>query len=169
MQIAKLPHSRKSPFEKWKEPTSEEILNSLDERLVIQGPSQSQWIELKFPIKWITTMIGSEIEAIRQALEKVQFQYKNERVVILSDCKFANLDKMVFLRFIGSKDILAFLEMNEQMQWRQTICSISEFPWIEPIFHWTNEGNEMEPKRYFEAQSFEKIILHRLEVHERRY
>ncbi|ETO36802.1 hypothetical protein RFI_00260 [Reticulomyxa filosa] len=63
MQITKLLHSSKSPFEKWKEPTS--------------------------PIKGITTMVGSEIEAIRQALEKVQFQYKDERVLILSYCKFA--------------------------------------------------------------------------------
>ena len=42
--------------------------------------------------------------------------------------------------------------------------------------HWTNEGNEMEPhkipKRYLrnliECQSFEKIVLHNLEIHERR-
>ncbi|ETO02158.1 ribonuclease H [Reticulomyxa filosa] len=108
MQIARLPHPiNKSPFGKWMEPTQEEILNTLDERttvifvdgsckpdpgiggagLVIQDPSQSQWIEVKFPIQGITTMIGSEIEAIRQALKYVQ--HKDERVVILSDCKFA--------------------------------------------------------------------------------
>ncbi|ETO13485.1 hypothetical protein RFI_23893, partial [Reticulomyxa filosa] len=33
-------------------------------------------------------MICSEIDAIRQALERVQNQYKNEIVVVLSDCKF---------------------------------------------------------------------------------
>ncbi|ETN99149.1 hypothetical protein RFI_38332, partial [Reticulomyxa filosa] len=107
-------------------------------KLVFQG--YTQWIELKFPIKGITIMIGSEIEAIRQALEKVQIQYKNEIVVILSDCKFAvnaihikcNSETYNFPiaecqrlmkelgdngvpRFIGSKNIL---EMNEQMQWQ---------------------------------------------------
>ncbi|ETN97484.1 hypothetical protein RFI_40045, partial [Reticulomyxa filosa] len=85
-QIARLPRTRKSPFEKWSEPTQEQILASLDGKtivifadgstkpepglggtgLVIQDPSFHQWIELEFPIKGITTMIASEIESIRQ-------------------------------------------------------------------------------------------------------
>ncbi|ETO34754.1 hypothetical protein RFI_02331 [Reticulomyxa filosa] len=43
--------------------------------------------------------------------------------------------------------------------------------------HWTNEYNEMESHKHtkqylrnlIESQSFEKIILHRFDVHERRY
>ncbi|ETO00876.1 hypothetical protein RFI_36564 [Reticulomyxa filosa] len=62
--IAKLPHPIKSPFDKWIEPTQEEILNTLDERttaifvdgsckpdpglggveLVVQDTSSSKWI-----------------------------------------------------------------------------------------------------------------------------
>ncbi|ETO06355.1 hypothetical protein RFI_31030, partial [Reticulomyxa filosa] len=88
MQITKLPHSSKSPFEKWKGPTSEEILNSLDESTIAifaDGSCRPEDLDEQ----GITTMIGSEIEAIRQALEKVQFQYKDERVLILSGRKFA--------------------------------------------------------------------------------
>ncbi|ETN97764.1 hypothetical protein RFI_39762, partial [Reticulomyxa filosa] len=110
-QIAKLPHPIKSPFDKWIEHTQEEILNTLDEKmiaifvdgsckpdqglggagLVVQDPSSSKWMELQFHVQGITTMIGCEIEAIRQALIYTQHNLsgKDERVVILSDCKFA--------------------------------------------------------------------------------
>ena len=101
----------KSPFERWSQPTPGQILDSLDNKtvvifadgstkpepgiggagLVIQDPSLEQWIEMEFPIKGITTTIGSEIDAIRNAIEYVITNYRarDERVVILSDCKFA--------------------------------------------------------------------------------
>ena len=110
MQIEKLPHPRKSPFEKWSEPNSGQILVSLDQStiviftdgstkpepgiggagLFIQDPSLRQSLELEFPINGITTTIGSEIEAVRQALIYTQTHYTSSesRVVILSDCKF---------------------------------------------------------------------------------
>ena len=84
-------HPIKSPFERWSEPTSEEILTLLEENtiviytdgstkpepgiggagLVIQDPEHKEWLELEFPIKGITTNVGSELEAVRQALEYV--------------------------------------------------------------------------------------------------
>ena len=61
--------------------------------LVIQDPSMAEWIQLEYPIDGITTCIGSEIEAIKIALEYVSIHYqqgeREERVIILSDCKFA--------------------------------------------------------------------------------
>ena len=46
---------------------------------------------MEFPIRGITTTIGSEIDAIRHAIEYVGANYKGTeaRVVIMSDCKFA--------------------------------------------------------------------------------
>ncbi|ETO00983.1 ribonuclease H, partial [Reticulomyxa filosa] len=190
--------------------------------LVIQGPSQSQWIEVKFPIQGITTMIGSEIEAIRQALKYVQQNQsdKDERVVILSDCKFAvnaihnksNSETYNFpvaecqqlMKELGENDVPEIYwikghsgneradavaksarfqaEFNQPELFRRPdkTAPFLNFHGLNPFFteewnrHWTNE---MEPhkclKRYLrnliEAQSFEKIILHRLEVHKRRY
>ena len=58
--------------------------------LVVQDPSRTQWLELEFPMKGITTIIGSEFEGVRQGLKYVQENFKNKesRVVIISDCKF---------------------------------------------------------------------------------
>ena len=110
MHVERLPHSTKSRFKRWSEPTPDQILESLDSNtivifadgstkpepgiggsgLVIQDPSLEQWIEMESPIKGITTTIGSEIDAIRHAIEYVCMNYKSrdERIIILSDCKF---------------------------------------------------------------------------------
>ncbi|ETO00631.1 hypothetical protein RFI_36809 [Reticulomyxa filosa] len=86
MCIEKIPHPRNSPFEKWMDPNTEQILESFDANtvvifaygstkpepgigcacLVIQDNSLPNWLELEFPINGITTAIGSEIEAFRQ-------------------------------------------------------------------------------------------------------
>ncbi|ETO08756.1 hypothetical protein RFI_28632 [Reticulomyxa filosa] len=106
-----IPHPTKSPFARWCEPSSSQILTSLDNDcviiftdastipnpgfggvgLVVQDPSMSKWIELQIPIQGITTNIGCEIESIKIALEYVlkYYQDKEYRVVILNDCKFA--------------------------------------------------------------------------------
>ena len=54
--------------------------------LVIQG---SQWLELEFPIKVLTKIIGCEIEAICQALIYEHYIPSETRVVIPSDSKFS--------------------------------------------------------------------------------
>ena len=247
MQISKIPHPKKSPFEKWSEPTAETILMSLDEKesvvifadgstkpepgiggagLVIQDPQISQWLEFEFPIKGITTAIGSEIEAVRQALEYVKQNYKNieSRVVILSDCKFvvnAILNKcnsetynfpvsacQKLLNELGENDVPEIYwikghsgipgneradivaksarfdaEMNQPDLYRRPDASAPflNFHGLNPYFinlwnrHWIHEGNELEPHKHpkrfirnlIEAQSFEEIILHNLDVFER--
>lgn len=109
VNIVPIPHSRKSPFPRWSNPSPDEILSSLGNDcvilfvdgstspnpgisgagLVIQDPSLDSWIELEYPIKGITTNIGCEIEGIRKALEYIIMNYKEKehRVIILSDCK----------------------------------------------------------------------------------
>jgi ribonuclease HI len=247
MQASKLPHSIKSPFEKWSEPTPDEILGSLDENavvifadgsckpepglggagLVVQDPSFEHWLELEFPIKGITTTIGSEIEAVRQGLEHVNQNYigVESRVVMLSDCKFvvnAILNKcnsetynfpvaecQRLMKNLGENDVpeiywikghsgipgneradavakrarfKAETEQPELYRRPDKSALFLNFHCLNPSFtkewnrHWTNEGNEMEPHKYpkrflcnlIDAQSFEKIVLHRLDVHERR-
>ena len=107
----------------------------------------------------------------------------------------------MFLRFIGSKDILEYLERNEladkvakrarhraEMDQHDLIrrpdrsAPFLNIHGLNPYFmkewnrHWINEGNEnhphQHPKRFIcnliEAQSFEKIVLNRLGMHERR-
>ncbi|ETO10577.1 hypothetical protein RFI_26801 [Reticulomyxa filosa] len=104
MQIAMI------PFAIFNEPTSDETLLSLDFDCnvifcdgstfpnpaiggagpVIHDPCLPQLLELEYPINGITTNIGSDIEAMRFALEYVINHYKShcERVIILTDCKF---------------------------------------------------------------------------------
>ncbi|ETO03483.1 ribonuclease H [Reticulomyxa filosa] len=77
MQIAMMPQSNKSPFAIFNEPTSDEILISLDNNcivvfcdgstypnpgiggagLVIQDPNMPNWLELEYPITGITTTL----------------------------------------------------------------------------------------------------------------
>ena len=110
MFITNIPTSIKSPFRLMSEPSSEQILASLTSdcvviftdgsatpnpgiggaAIVVQDPSLSNWLELEFPIKGITTNIGCEIEAMKQALEYTKNNLIDceGRIIILSDCKF---------------------------------------------------------------------------------
>ncbi|ETO00626.1 RnhA2 [Reticulomyxa filosa] len=100
MQVAMMPQSNKSPFAIFNEPTSDEILVSLDNDCIVifcdgstytnPDPSMSNWLELEYPITCIKTNIGSETEAMRLALEYVGNHYRFHfgRLIILTDCKF---------------------------------------------------------------------------------
>ncbi|ETO35924.1 hypothetical protein RFI_01138 [Reticulomyxa filosa] len=94
--VSVTPHSTKSPFQRWSVPTPSQILASLDENCVvvfadastmpnpgigwvglfIQDQSLSNWLEFEIPIQGITTSIGSEIQAIKIALEYVAKNYQ---------------------------------------------------------------------------------------------
>ena len=119
MQISKLPHSNKSPFEKWSEPTPDQILASLNENTVvifadgsckpepglvgaglfIQDPLLSQGLELEFPITGITTMIGSEIEAVQQGIEYVAQNYR------ASSYNFPVAECQILMKELGENDV----------------------------------------------------------------
>ena len=183
-------------------------------------------MELEFPIKGITTTIGSEFEGVYQGLKYVQENFKNKdsRVVILSDCKFVVnsilnkcnsetynfpvADCQSIMKELGENDcpeiywikghsgipgneradqvakkarLQAEIQQPEIYRRPDKTSSFLNFQGLNPYFierwnrHWINEGNELRPhkhpKRYLrnliECQSFEKIVLHNLEVHER--
>ncbi|ETO08846.1 hypothetical protein RFI_28541 [Reticulomyxa filosa] len=248
MHVEKIPHPKNSPFEEWMEPTPGQILESFDDNTVvifadgstkpepgiggaglgIQDQSLPNWLELEFPIKGITTAIGSEIEAVRQGLEYITNNYKDtgKRLVILSDCKFAvntilnkfNSESYNFpvsecqqiMKNLGSSNVPEIYwikghsgipgneradavakrarfkaELNQPDLFRRPdrTAPFLNFHDLNPSFtaewnrHWTNEGNEMKPHKHakrflrnlIESQSFEKIVLHNLDVHERRF
>ncbi|ETO12526.1 hypothetical protein RFI_24849 [Reticulomyxa filosa] len=242
-----IPHPIKSPFDRWSEPTPSQILSSLDETcvviftdgstmpnpgiggvgLVIQDNSMPKWIELQIPIQGITTSIGSEIESIKTALEYTlkYYQNKDNRVIIMNDCKFAvnaitnKWDAEMYKKQVDTCQKIMLQMGSENVPEIYWIKGHSGIPGNEkadevakkarqnaqsnqpglyqrpdksasflnadglgPYFtliwnrHWTNEGNEdnphAHPKKFLrnliDAQSFEKIVLHQLEVHERR-
>ncbi|ETO10710.1 hypothetical protein RFI_26668, partial [Reticulomyxa filosa] len=164
-QIAKIPYPIKSPFNKWIEPTQEEILNTLDEKMIaifVDGTAN-------------------------------QIHGKDKRIVILSNCKFAvnaihnkcNSDTYNFsisdcqrlMKELGENDVpeIYWIKGHFGVTGNERADFVAKIARFQAEFD--QPENEMEPhkcyKQYLrnliEAQSFEKIILHRLDAHERRY